>query len=510
MQGPDETTGAHVSSAPAPAAPRGIRTYEELEGGEGRVLTFRPHRYGAAELAPLRCTVAVQAGEAIVECPLLDVSRNGVAFGAALLPDLAAGRTLPLSVKLDAYVLWAGPAEVRGVRGEGVARVVAASFGVRVLDGDELRLLREVWLPGAAGLRVEEQAWWRPAGASFRACVSELALYLAELEERLRRLEATLPWHVVQGESSVARTALVARLREQVAGEVLRLLTAAGVALGDADPADAPADRAFAVRQLHGALMQVPWMHRARHKPLGYAGDFEVMNYLYERDFEGPTLFARTLGYAFMRAAAAQAVRCRKDLVKKLLRDLLARRAGAGRAVRILSVAAGPARELQELLRELDEVPELEIVLFDQDKRALEHAFQRLRPLADARFPGRVRIEFLNESVRRLLRDLRLFEGVPPFDAVYSAGLFDYFREPTAVRLARNLCAAAGPGGVVLIGNMVPHVHRWVMEYLLDWELLYRTREELAGIGARAAPHASVRVLEEASGVNPFVELVEG
>ncbi|HYD42220.1 MAG TPA: class I SAM-dependent methyltransferase family protein [Anaeromyxobacter sp.] len=513
MQVRDEATAAHahVSSAPAPEAPRGIRTYEEIEGGEGRVLSFRPHRYAAADLAPLRCTVAVLAAEATVECPLLDVSRNGVAFRGAALPGVEAGRTLPLSVKLDAYVLWSGRAEIRAVRGEGAERIVAASFGVRVLDGDELRLLREVWLPGVAGLRVEEQAWWRPAGASFRARVSELALYLAELEDRLRRLEATMPWHVAQGENSVARTALVARLREDVAGEVLRLLTAAGVALRDADPASAPADRAFAVRQLHGALMQVPWMHRARHKPLGYAGDFEVMNYLYERDFEGPTLFARTIGYAFMRAAAAQAVRCRKDLVKRMLRDVLERRAGVGRPVRLLSVAAGPARELQELLAELDELPaDLEIVLFDQDKRALEHAFQRLRPLADARFPGRVRIEFLNESVRRLLRDLRLFEGVPPFDAVYSAGLFDYFREPTAVRLARNLCAAAGPGGVVLIGNMVPHVHRWVMDYLLDWDLLYRTREELAAIGARAAPHASVRVLEEASGVNPFVALVEG
>ncbi len=511
MQGPDEATGVRVSSAPAPAAPRGITTYEELEGGEGRVLSFRPHRYAAADLAPLRCTVVAQAREATAECPLLDVSRNGVAFGGAALPRLPAGRTLPLSVKLDAYVLWAGPAEVRAVRGEGAARVVAASFGARVLDGDELRLLREVWLPGMAGLRIEEQAWWRPAGTSFRARVSELALYLAEVEDRLRRLEAAMPWHVGQGESSVARTALVARLRDDVAGEVVRLLTAAGDALRDGDPADAAADRAFAVRQLHGAVLQVPWMHRARQKPLGYAGDFEVMNYLYERDFEGATLFARTLGYAFMRAAAAQAVRCRKDLVKRMLRGLLERRAGAGRAVRLLSVAAGPARELQELLGELDELPvDLEVVLFDQDKRALEHAFQRLRPLADARFPRRVRIEFLNESVRRLLRDLQLFDGVPPFDAVYSAGLFDYFREPTAVRLARNLCAAAGPGGLVLIGNMVPHVHRWVMEYLLDWELLYRTREELAAIGARAAPHASIRVLEEASGVNPFLELVEG
>lgn len=511
MQAPDGTTAAHVASAPAPETRRGVRTYEELEGGEGRVLSFRPHRYGARDLAPLRCAVAVRTGEVTVDCPLHDVSRSGVAFGAAGLAQVAVGGALQLTVKLDAYVLWAGVAEARAVRGQGDARVVAASFGARVLEGDELRLLREVWLPGATGVRLEEQPWWRPSAGSFRGRISELALYLAELEERLRRLEATLPWPLAQGESSVARTAVVARLRADVAGEVLRLVTGVGDALREADPADAAANKAFAVRQLHGFVMQAPWMHRARHKPLGYAGDFEVMNYLYERDFEGPTLFARTLGYAFMQAAAAQAVRGRKDLVKKLLRSVLEQRAGEGRPVRFLSIAAGPARELQELLRELDDLPaDVEIVLFDQDKRALEHAFQRLRPLADGRFPRRVRIDFLNESVKRLLRDLRVFEGVAPFDAVYSAGLFDYFHEATAVRLARTLSAAAAPGGLVLIGNMVAHAHRWVMELLLEWELLYRTREELLAIGRRAVPHGAVRVLEEASGVNPFIEVVRG
>lgn len=509
METADALGMAHVSSAPAPLAPGGIRTYEEIEGGEGRVLSFRPRRYAAADLAPLRPSVTVRAGEAPHACPLLDVSRSGVAFlGVGLTPP-APGQALDLEVRLDAHAVWSGRAEVRGVRGPEGARVIAASFGRALLEEDELRLLHDVWVPAVAGPRLAEEPWAGAAG-DYRAGVADLALHLAELQQRLDRLERALPWRVDPGPASVAHAALVARVRADVAADVLAAITAIGAARRAVEPAEAAAADAFAARQLQALVLEAPWMRRAKEKPLGYAGDFEVMNYLYERDFEGPTLFARTLGHAFMQAAAARAVRARKDLVKGALRSVLASEVGRGQPVRLLSIAAGPARELQELFGELDELPagEVEIVLFDQDKRALEHAFQRLRPLVDARFPGRVRIEFLNESVRRLLRDLHLFEGVPRFHAVYAAGLFDYFREPTAVRLARNLFAAAAPGGRVLIGNMVEHVHRWVMDVLLDWTLLYRTRDELLAIGRRAAPHAQVRLLEEATGVNPFIELI--
>jgi hypothetical protein len=46
------------------------------------------------------------------------------------------------------------------------------------------------------------------------------------------------------------------------------------------------------------------------------------------------------------------------------------------------------------------------------------------------------------------------------------------------------------------------------MEHHLEWDLLYRSREELAAIGRRAMPKARVRILEEEAGVNPFLELV--
>ncbi|MGC3996430.1 MAG: PilZ domain-containing protein [Anaeromyxobacter sp.] len=500
------TAQGRVAAAPAPAAPGGIRSYEDLDGGEGQALTFRPHRYAAADLAPLRCTVVVQAGGGRLECPLRDVSRNGVAFSAPATLPASPGQPLELSVRLDAHPLWSGQARVRDVRLVGGQRLVAASFGEALVDGDELRLLREVWIPGAAGLRLAEQPWRAGGAERFRARVAELGAYLEELQERLGRLEASLPWDPSAAHRSTARTALVARLRAEVAEDVLAQATAVGEALAAADPQELEAHRAWSLRQLQPLLMQAPWLHRARHKPLGYPGDYEVMNYLYERDFAGPTLFARTMGYAFMQTHAARAVRCRKDLVKEVLRRHLL--GAGGRPLRLLSIAAGPARELQELLRELEELPaDLEVVLFDQDRGALEHAFQRLRPLADARFPGRVRIAFLNASVRRLLRDPHLFDELGRFDVVWSAGLFDYFHEATAVRLARNLMVAAAPGAPVLIGNMTDHPHRWLMEFHLEWTLLYRSREALAGLARRAAPGAQITVLEEASGVNPFVQL---
>ncbi len=506
-----EVTSAplHVAHVPSPASPGGVRTYEELEGGEGRVLTFRPRRFAAPDFSPLQCTVTLEAGGVERECIVRDVSRNGVAFARPDDLSVQLGQSLELSVRLDKNAIWSGRARVRSVREQDGGRLVAAAFGEVLLDTDELRQLRELWIPGTSDMRLEEQPWRTRGAHDFKALVSELRLYLETVQDKLRALEATLPWSVAEGRWSVSRTALVARLRADVATDVLRLFTDIGAAARCADPAESSALKEFSVRQIHALLMQAPWVHRARYKPLGYAGDYEVMNYIYEKDFEGPTLYARTIGYACMQTAAARAVRCRKDLMKRVLRSILERKAGSPRAVRFLSIASGPARELEELFTELQELPvELEVVLFDQDMRALEHAYHRLRPLADARFPGRVSIEFLNESVKRLLRDGRLFEDLERFDAVYSCGLFDYLHEVTAVRLARNLCAAAAPGGLVLIGNMVDHPHRWIMQYHLEWELLYRTREQLVDIGRRAARGASIRVLEEESGVNPFIEVV--
>jgi SAM-dependent methyltransferase len=210
-----------------------------------------------------------------------------------------------------------------------------------------------------------------------------------------------------------------------------------------------------------------------------------------------------------LQTKAALAVKYRKDLMKRQLRLLLEAHGRSERPLRVLSIAAGPAQELLELMAELPELPApLEFVLFDQDKGALSYAYRRLKPVVEARFDGRVKVQYLHESIKRLLRDADLFAGFGQFDAIYSCGLFDYLQTSTSVVLTRNLFARLAPAGVLYIGNMAPeNPSRWFMEAHLEWYLIHRTRAEMMEIGHRANPKALVRVLEEEAGVNPFIEM---
>ncbi len=267
--------------------------------------------------------------------------------------------------------------------------------------------------------------------------------------------------------------------------------------------------REFSERHLGKLLMQSPWMYRARYKPLGYPGDFQVMNGLYGRHFAGPSLFAKVLNMAFVSTPAAEAVRCRKELIKGRLSAMLDAKQGHTQLARILSIAAGPAEEVLCLLEERGQIDvPLEIVLFDQDKSALAFSFERLSRLVAEKWQGKVKVVYLHDSITRLLRGATVLSASGQFDAVYASGLFDYLQPHTWVSLCRSLYDSVAPGGTLYVGNMVPSSpSRWFMELHLDWYLEYRERIELIGLARRAAPDARIEVIEEATGVNPFVAL---
>ncbi|HTP26041.1 MAG TPA: PilZ domain-containing protein, partial [Anaeromyxobacteraceae bacterium] len=381
-----------------------FRSYEELDGAEGREVFFRPHRFSAADLAPLCGTATVSLGGSERECPIRDVSQNGVAFSLSHT-SVHQSQMLRLTLRFDGYQLWRGDARVSSVREQpDGTTVVGASFNGALLDTDELLHLRDVrrWQPDVA-LCVGQKPWHATGNHCFKALVADLRLHLEDAEEKLGEFERSLPWHLMQ-EGSAGHAALVSRLRAEFGADVIRFSAQIDQAMRGADPVEAASLKKFSIRHVHRFLVQSPWIHRARYKPFGYPGDYEVMNFMYEKDFEGPTLFARAVGHAFIHTPAGLAVRYRKDLMVRQLREVLQRHTGTARPVRFLSIASGPARELQELLNGIEELPApLEIVLFDQDKGALAHAYRRLHPLAEARFPGRVRILFLNESIKRLL-----------------------------------------------------------------------------------------------------------
>jgi extracellular factor (EF) 3-hydroxypalmitic acid methyl ester biosynthesis protein len=490
------------------------RSYEELDGPQGREVFFRPHRYRAQDLSPLKGSVVIRVEDLAVECALYDVSQNGVAFDLPQGISLQVGDVVKdLEIRFDAHVAFRGEARVQSMREIEDLRIAGFSFVDFLLDIDSFLQVRDVRRfseQAQNSLKLQDHPWRFEGMERYKALVSEYALYLADVERKMDEVERRLAFNVVHGESqSPGRDSLVEWIHNDLTPEVIRYTELIDSHARGVPESHLPAMRSFTERHLHDFFMKAPWMHRARFKPFGYPGDYEVMRFFYERNFEGVSLFGKAFNYATIQCRTAQAVVKRKDLVKRQLRQLIDARSGSDKPVRILSVAAGPAQELYELLGEAEnlDVP-LDLVLFDQDKSALTYAYSRLKPLVERRFSNRVRLLYLHESIKRLLRDRQIFAEFGPFDAVFSSGLYDYLAPTTATVLTKSLFARVAPGGALYIANMVPeNPGRWVMEHLLDWHLLHRSRNELVDIGRRAAPDAEVRILEEETGINPFVEM---
>jgi len=459
--------------------------------------------------------VRLAIGATTHSCRLVDVSQSGVAFESPRDLKLEPFAVLDqLIVAFDDLEAYRGAARVSSIRREDDIVIVGASFVDSLMGIDDVLHLRDIkgWReqhPYTFGLAACK--WHVHGHERFKSLVSELRLFLEDSQEQFRKLEAVLPWHVLHGESeSPARTALMEKLREQFVPEVVRYTEQIDAAVRTVSDEQAQALKEFSLRNLQEHLMQAPWMHRALHKPLGYPGDYVVMRYFYERPFEGTTLFAKAVNLAFSSCKGALAVRSRKNMIKGRLRTLVSAE-GFRRTLRILSIAAGPAQEIFELLSELDHLSSpLEIVLFDQDKEALTYAYSRLKPLVQARFQDAVKITYVHDSIKHLLADPMIFAASGRFDVVFSCGLFDYLQFPTAVALCRNLAANLGPGGVLYVGNVVPgNPSRWLMEHHLDWYLVYRTPEQTLEFARTALPEGHFQILEEETGVNPFVEIVQ-
>lgn len=511
------------------------RSYEELEGAAGREVFFRPQRYRPADLAPVELRIRVFCAGQWAEPALVDVAQGGLAVlwpAGSRAPEAHAAATVELAAasRLVAPALFhRGEARVAVLRASEEGQVVGLALVGTPLDVDVLLQLRDLqrWQPAQGGdLGLAVSPWQVQGHQEFRAAVGAFRLFLEDARDHLHQLEKVLPWSVIHGDGpppdqsaavhylprpgwlpceNYARAALVERLLGEFVPAVLGHFGAIDNAMRRATPQEMPALKHYSVRHLHELLMPAPLLHRAWSKPLGYPGDFECMNHMYFRPFEGTTLYGKALHLAACASLPACAVRARKDLIKQEIAALV-QQGRSGRPVRVASIAAGPSQEVFEFLSESKALPHpVEIVLFDQDRTALSFAQRRLAPLAE-RHGSQLKLVVLQDSIRRLLHDPSLFSALGPFDMVFSSGLFDYLRLDLAAQLTGNLTGHLAPGGRALIGNMAPHnPARWVFEHHLDWTLLYRTPDQMLEFGRLGAPSADLKVQSDATGLNPYL-----
>ena len=236
---------------------------------------------------------------------------------------------------------------------------------------------------------------------------------------------------------------------------------------------------------------QEPLTARCLARPRGYAGDAVMIDHLYSPPAD-PRTVAERLTATHANSGAGLAVRHRRDLLASRITALAAAEPGA----RVLSVACGHFREYA-LVPESARARLGEVWAVDQDAESLAVVENQT---------GGCNVRTIRASIVDWVREPPPLE---PFDLVYAAGLFDYFLQPTARRIAAALWAAVKPGGVLLVPNFHPDTaYRGFMEAVMDWWLVYRTEAELTDLLAQVPPGeiAEVTVTPDPTGSVRYLE----
>jgi len=259
----------------------------------------------------------------------------------------------------------------------------------------------------------------------------------------------------------------------------------------------------FIREKLGNILLRAAFANRAFNKPLGYAGDYQMMNMIYHRGKDGASnLFTKCLNQYFLTRPAAVAVKNRSFYLKRKLLDLVAKTRASGEKMRILSLASGPAQEVILALKDMSQADasRMELWLVDQDIESLRYAQRDLRRTT-MEMDLNPKIYFENMAIKNVLK-----EGFPVqnLDLIYSAGLFDYFTDPVVVMSAQLIMKHLKPGGTAIIGNFdSDNPTRPLMEAILDWNLIHRSESEMLGLFSQASK--KLKVEKEESKINLFV-----
>lgn len=271
-----------------------------------------------------------------------------------------------------------------------------------------------------------------------------------------------------------------------------------------------PSHAIYAKRQLHPVVLCAPFMYRTFQKPLGYAGDYEMVNMMAQDSFQGGSMFAKVLNTFFLSTPPVIAHRNRIARLTQLLDEETSRVERQGRTARVLNLGCGPALEVQNFLQQSRFSQRAEITLLDFNDETVAHTEHVLRQIK-RRGNQNTSIRVLKKSVTQFLKENSRTvsqAGAGGYDFVYCAGLFDYMTNPVCEKLLSLFYDLAAPDGLVAITNVDSHnPSRGWMEYVVDWHLLYRDSREMTTLIPQQIPQDALRIVAESSGVNNFVEI---
>ncbi len=397
--------------------------------------------------------------------------------------------------------IYDGRAVVSSLLTTGIMVIVSATL---VDPWSDLRGLE----PGR-GLKTEANQFLSDWDASheinpnYQLAVSSVRNFLAELSKWMEEAEAGISLS-----SESLKEEFFEEVREPLAPKIVELYDKLEIEASQIPPEELVPHKSFARRELHPMTLCSPFVHRTYMKPLGYAGDYEMVNMmlLESENRNEISAYAKMVDNFHILTAAPKAHRNRIDMLGERLINEAERVISEERPFKVLNIGCGPAVELQRFIKNNDISNQSIFSLMDFNDETIDYARRKIND-AISESNNKPGIKFIHKSIDVLLKEVYDDNSSleDTYDFVYCAGLFDYLITQTCKNLIELFLRWVSSGGLVTVTNVhASNPNRHQMEHLLEWYLIYRDDNDMKMLIPRGI---SGEVIKDETGVNVFLDI---
>lgn len=413
-------------------------------------------------------------------------------------------------IVMNERLVYSGRAVVSSIVNTGIVLVCEATLDESWLDVDVFTPINQPErLRSEFQLFIQEYEKTRRVSAEFKIMIADLQTLLMDLRRWLEQIELAIRSEPGGNRTKMERD-VIHQIQEPMVPMVMSWFNTFDEVADRVDEELAPTHRSYARRQLHPLVLCSPFVYRTFRKPLGYAGDYEMVNMILRDPLEGSSLFAKIVNVCFLMNPPAEAHRNRIQYLVRLLSDETRRVARAGKRTSVLNLGCGPAKEIQDFLVHDEMCDRVDFTLLDFNDETLTHTTKLLGDLK-MQHRRRTGLNMCIKSVHQVLKEAgrnsrELQRG--GYDVVYCAGLFDYMSDRICKRLMNIFYDLLAPGGMLVATNVdASKPFRHSMEYLLEWHLICRDQPQLLNLVPELAPPGTFKVRADETGVNVFIEV---
>jgi|GEM_PF-2169235 len=230
-------------------------------------------------------------------------------------------------------------------------------------------------------------------------------------------------------------------------------------------------------------------------KPLGYAGDYITMNYIYNNQFIGNTTYGLLIGKHALDLPIAKAHRNREKILQSYI-DKIVNHKKHNTHKNITSFACGPAVEIVNYINKRKNMNKLSFFCIDAEERALDEVSKRVK-VKKSKYSSSINLNLYKRNIINILKKGKI-EQFPKQDLIYSSGFMDYLTDIIAIKYIRLLIKYLKPNGrLILVNISSENPVRSYLEMVAEWYLHHRSKKNLGVLAQKACPSKRFYIEED-------------